>query len=549
MKMLDADHKNAFELVNSDHNMIICGQAGVGKTHLVKHIVQYKRKEQKHVSVVCSTGIAATHYGNLGSQTLHKWAGLEDGRHLNEELLHLIKTDERFLHVKANIECTDLLIIDEVSMISTKVLNQLEFVCRHVRKSDSYFGNMQVVLVGDFYQLPPVSNELLGDPGNHCFKLPWFNDCFPHKIKLNIIHRQDDINLIKCINEMEIGEPSDETIAFLLSLSRPIQNQVSSVNLFSRNLYVDLFNYNKLETLPGELKVYQSVDEGSSHYLAKFMAPKNLGIKVGCPVMLVKNLSDTLVNGLQGTVIKTFEESVDVKFTINDKTISTNIKPATFTTFDPVDKIVISKRVQLPLKLSYAMTIHKAQGMSLNNVVVNCQDCIQPGQIGVAIGRAVTVEGLQVVNFKKSMVRKHPQHVTEFHEKISIGSLKRNLSCCRNKIKEKETIVETEEGDNECDNLDSDSDFSDNEIDLLQSVDSCSEPPVDMSVDETPSKYALDTVIKEFNDTPTEKDILHFKTLILRNFQHFDTWYEAQFSVIDDIGLNCLPEGEKKITQ
>jgi chromosomal replication initiation ATPase DnaA len=130
-------NKNAFELVNSGQNMIICGQAGVGKTHLVKHIVQYKRKEQKHLFVVCSTGIVV----------------LEDGRHLNEELLHLIKTDERFLHVKANIECTDLLIIDEVSMISTKVLNQLEFVCIHVRKSDSYFGNMQVVLVGDFYQL------------------------------------------------------------------------------------------------------------------------------------------------------------------------------------------------------------------------------------------------------------------------------------------------------------------------------------------------------------------------------------------------------------
>lgn len=156
------------------------------------------------------------------------------------------------------------------------------------------------------------------------------------------------------------------------------------MNLFSRNLYVDfLITINW--RLPDELKVYQSVDEGSSHYLAKFMAPENLRIKVGCPVMLVKNLSDTLVNGFQGIVTKTFEESVDVKFTINDKTISTNIKPATFTTFDPVDQIAISKRVQLPLKLSCAMTIHKAQGMSLNNVVVNCQDCIQPGQIGVAI--------------------------------------------------------------------------------------------------------------------------------------------------------------------
>lgn len=99
-----------------------------------------------------------------------------------------------------------------------------------------------------------------------------------------------------------LGSHRMKLLLFLLSLGRPIQNRVSSVNLFSRNLYVDLFNYNKLETLPGDLKEYQSVDEGSSHYLAKFMAPKKLGNKFECPVMLVKNMGDTLVNGLQGTV-------------------------------------------------------------------------------------------------------------------------------------------------------------------------------------------------------------------------------------------------------
>lgn len=135
--------------------------------------MQYKRKQQKHVTIVCSTGIAATHYGKLGAQTVHKWAGLEDGKHTNEVLVHLIRTDERFVNVKKNIESTDILFVDEVSMISTKILDQLEFVCRHIRNSKSYFGDIQVILVGDFYHLPPVSNELLGDPGNHCFRLPW----------------------------------------------------------------------------------------------------------------------------------------------------------------------------------------------------------------------------------------------------------------------------------------------------------------------------------------------------------------------------------------
>lgn len=103
-----------------------------------------------------------------------------DGRHANEEIIHLVLTDERFLTAKQNIQITELLIIDEISMISAKTFNQLEILCRNVRNNNEYFGGMQVILAGDFYQLPPVANELIGDPGNHCFKLSWFNNCFPH---------------------------------------------------------------------------------------------------------------------------------------------------------------------------------------------------------------------------------------------------------------------------------------------------------------------------------------------------------------------------------
>jgi len=118
------------------------------------------------------------------------------------------------VNVKKNIESTDILFVDEVSMFSTKILDQLEFVCRHIRYSKSYFGDKQVILVGDFYQLPLVITAL------DCHGL--FDDCFPHKLQLHIIHRQSDRNLIQCINEMERGDPSDESVAFLLSLNRPL---------------------------------------------------------------------------------------------------------------------------------------------------------------------------------------------------------------------------------------------------------------------------------------------------------------------------------------
>lgn len=275
-------------------------------------------------------------YGDLGAKTLHKWAGIEDCRHLNEEIVHLVKTDERFLTVKYNIEVTDLLIIDEISMISAKTLNQVEILCRKVRNNNTFFCGLQVILAGDFYQLPPVGNKLIGDPGNHCFKLPWFNNCFPHKVQLNIIHRQSETALIQCINELGMGEPSDASVAFLKSLDRPLPNEEECVNLFARNLDVDVFNYNKLQKLTGELKVYKASDEGSEHYLSKFLAPKNLGVKVGCPVILVKNLTNSLVNGLSGTVSQLNTDSVDLKFVLENKITIVTIKAVLFTTFDPV---------------------------------------------------------------------------------------------------------------------------------------------------------------------------------------------------------------------
>lgn len=120
---------------------------------------------------------------------------------------------------------TDLLNIDEISMISPKTLHQVEGLCRNIRESLDFFGGIQIILSGDFYQLPPVENKLIDEPVNCSFKLSWFRDCFAHKIELNIIHRQSEVELIKCINNLELGNTSEETIAFLKSVDRPLPNE------------------------------------------------------------------------------------------------------------------------------------------------------------------------------------------------------------------------------------------------------------------------------------------------------------------------------------
>lgn len=139
--------------------------------------------------------------------------------------------------------------------------------------------------------------------------------------------------------------------------------------------------------------------------------------------MLLKNISTGLVNGKRGRVLQLHENSIDVTFKIAPKAVT--ISPPTFTTYDPIEKQVIAKRVQFPLKLAYAITTHKAQGMSLEQVVVNCQNCTQPGQIGVAVGRARTVEGLRVLNIKKHSYKRHPGHVYDFYKDITLGNIKK----------------------------------------------------------------------------------------------------------------------------
>ena len=154
--------------------------------------------------------------------------------------------------------------------------------------------------------------------------------------------------LIKTINELETGDLSDDGNAFLKSMDRPILNEESSVHLFARNLEVDVYNYHKLQSLEGEMKVYHSQDEGSQHYLNKFVAQNNLGLKINCPVMLIRNLSDTLVNGLRGVVTKLDTDSIEVKFLINEKPVFVSISREILQHLTQLKKLLLQRESSFP---------------------------------------------------------------------------------------------------------------------------------------------------------------------------------------------------------
>ena len=277
--------------------------------------------------------------------------------------------------------------------------------------------------------------------------------------------------------------------------------------------------------------------------------------------MLIRNLSDTLVNGLRGVVKKLDTDSIEVKFLINEKPVFVSISREILTTFDPVEKIVIAKRVKFPLKACYGITIHKSQGMTLPELVVDCENCVQPGQLGVAVGRAVSVEGLKVVNFKKNTYAEsilHTLYVYNFHGSFSIGVVKNDLSCCNNSYEicsdnpseyGDDDIASDDDNDHhDNDNLDEtlildDSDFFYSEIDKLDFIENHFdlEPIADVFLH---SRNVLDSVLQTFKDTPVEDKIVAFKDAILKNYKLYDDWFQCQSSIMDDIGLNCFPEGE-----
>ncbi|XP_060582058.1 uncharacterized protein LOC132738566, partial [Ruditapes philippinarum] len=226
----------------------------------------------------------------------------------------------------------------------------------------------------------------------YCFESDVFNQAFPHVTILTEVVRQNERDMIKAIREISIGVVSDETIKLLKELQRPLQDE--TIKLFSTNDLVDDYNRDRILDFPGQIHEKISIDTGDKKYLKEQTAPRNLWLKIGIPVMLIKNLSDQLVNGLRGTVYD-IQEDGKVLVEFPNMKEATYIEKVRFEVFDPRKNAVVAVREQYPLKPAYALTIHKSQGMTLERVEVDCRDIFKPGQLGVAMGRACTLEGLR----------------------------------------------------------------------------------------------------------------------------------------------------------
>jgi len=391
-------------------NVFFTGPGGTGKSYLLGEIIQGLRDDNRVVAVTAATGKAAL---NIQGYTLHSFAGIGLGRGTNEELLASVKKHKT---AKDRWRNTDVLIIDEISMINGYLLDSLEYIARNMRNNDKPFGGMQVVLVGDNLQLPPIKSDKFS------FEAECWSTIIEDSMQLTEIFRQKDEEFIRILSEVREGRISDESEAKLLELSREPNfpdDGIVATHLYPTRAEVEEENQRRLAELPGKEYRFIAYDHGTQAHRNTLrrdcIAPDVLCLKIGAQVMLIKNRDENLVNGSLGVVVSFDSNKLPrVRFDTGEVITMDRVD----WTIEDQDKKVVARRRQVPLILAYAITIHRCQSSTLPRVKVDLAKAFGTGMTYTALSRARSMEGLQVLNFDKSKCVPDPK-VLMFHKSLN----------------------------------------------------------------------------------------------------------------------------------
>lgn len=401
----------AFDILQLGHNVYLTGSAGAGKTYLLNRYIEHLKKNNVEVAVTASTGIAATHMGGI---TIHSWSGLGIRHRLTEQDLDALE-ERRYLFER--FQNTRVLIIDEVSMLHHYRLDLVERVVRSFKRNNAPFGGMQVILCGDFFQLPPVSR---GDEPEA--KFIYHSDAW-NEMNLKICylheqHRQTDGGAVKVLNDIRGNRVSEET---LMPLRRRYQKDpkisIPPTKLYTHNVDVDAVNDQEIETLDGEEEVFEMTSRGRAPLVEALkkscLAPEKLRLKIGARVMFVKNNMEAgYVNGTLGKVVA-FEAGIPVVETA--KGVRITAQPMSWMIEE--DGKMKAEITQVPLRLAWAITVHKSQGMSLDAIEVDLSKSFEKGMGYVALSRVRTLDGLKLLGLNKIALEVHPE-VLEFDKEL-----------------------------------------------------------------------------------------------------------------------------------
>jgi ATP-dependent DNA helicase PIF1 len=387
----------ALDILKLGHNVYLTGAAGSGKTYVLNQYIKYLRQNNIVVGVTASTGIAATH---MNGMTIHSWAGLGIGDSIDIERILTKST------LKKRMAETRVLIIDEVSMLDGHVLDAVDEITRAFKDKTKPFGGLQVVLSGDLFQLPPVTRS--GEPffvfDSEAWKSMSLKICY-----LDEQHRQDDSNLLSILNAIRSNDVDETHFEELSERMKPAPEGEDIIKLYTHNAHVDDINKTELNKLKTETKKYQMTGKGRQaaieSLVKRCLAPEELVLKVGSEVMFVaNNPAKHFSNGTLGKVIKFNDDGKPVVQTKQHVIIADE---HTWKTEDG-DK-TIAEVTQLPLRLAWAITIHKSQGMSLDAAEIDLSKSFEPGMGYVALSRVRNIEGLYIKGINNMAMVVNPQ--------------------------------------------------------------------------------------------------------------------------------------------
>ena len=450
---------SALDILKTGQNVFLTGSAGSGKTYTLNQYIDYLRARRVPVAVTASTGIAATH---MNGTTIHSWSGIGIKDELTDRDLSNLSR-KQFLADR--LKDTAVLIIDEISMLHAKQINLVSQVLKHVRKNDAAFGGIQVVVAGDFFQLPPIGSKGETNREKFAFMSEAWLDAKFHICYLSEQHRQvseaanGGLDLDDILNQIRRQEVTFEAIAALEATFD--QNvDIKRTRLYTHNLNVNSINDKELAALDGEMMRFTATSTGDSKLVETLKktvrTQDDLVLKVGAKVMFIKNNTELGVsNGTMGELIgfaavkinddkdnndDLIEDDSESIESENDKSIKGKGKKTTkdkekpkvkkpTTQKMPVVRLnsgreviaepeewiiedetgdVLASYEQVPLCLAWAITIHKSQGMTLDAAEIDLSRTFELGQGYVALSRLKSLAGLQLLGMNDMSLQLDP---------------------------------------------------------------------------------------------------------------------------------------------
>lgn len=436
--ILDQDQRIALARVNEGKNCFITGPAGTGKSSVTTEVIR-RRIGDRSLKVCATTGVAALNlrdklkaiFGeDVDTSTIYRWSGIglgpRPGQSFEDYLQYMKGRGYGWQGTTRRIRGTKTLIIDEVSMLPGRVMDFIDYVCRYVRDDQRPFGGIQVLAVGDFLQLPPVAKTGRYD---WAFQSAAWKSMDFSCVSLRTVHRQDEPEFVGLLNEFREGKVTKVGHA-ILKKRVALFPKSRILRLFTHNTQVDKWNSYQLGAIESAEMTYSAEGEGPPtevEWLQKnLVTPTKLVIKYGARVMVTANLpsgeGETLAaaNGDMGVV--TGWDSTAICVTL-DNGRELDIEPHEWS-FDPTSENKTGVFRQFPLRLAWACTIHKSQGLTLDEALIDIRAAREPGQAYVALSRVRSLAGLHLKDMFQGMFIS-PEAV-DFHRRIARGEMVSN---------------------------------------------------------------------------------------------------------------------------